>query len=101
MDFWILNIFLDSVRSLPQMITEPTFLVVTAIVLFLVYRQYLNIAEQKQRMYGAVGQDPRWQTLRALGYGILVGSWRLYYSLSLASPSPMQGLSMFGLWLSF
>lgn len=73
MDFWILNIFLDIVRSLPQMITEPTFLVVTAIVLFLVYRQYLNIAEQKQRMYGAVGQDPRWQTLRALGYGILGG----------------------------
>ncbi|MGI6165249.1 MAG: PDZ domain-containing protein [Limnochordia bacterium] len=73
MDSWIVNILIEIFRSIPWMVRNPSFVVVSLIALFLVYRQYLAIATQKRRMFGLVHGDPKWQTLKALGYGVVGG----------------------------
>jgi hypothetical protein len=77
---------------------QPELLIIGALVIWLVYRQYVRLAMAEARLLGVVRTHPREHTLTALGAGAIGGVFAtaLFIFLGL----PLSGTNLIYLWVS-
>jgi hypothetical protein len=92
-----IDIFGLIAASVGEFARQPELLLIGALVLWLVYRQYIRMAMIEARLIGVVRTHPREHTLTSLGAGAIGGVFAtaLFVFLGL----PLNGISLIYLWL--
>lgn len=72
-DYPLLELFQGILLMIPYILLNPQYIVLYAVVLYLVYSQHKRIAGLEEMWYGRVLHSPKGVMLSAMGYGLLGG----------------------------